>query len=264
MTMDLPQQTQVPRLWETARGRRVLGVGLLLLGLCDLLFIGTVLLPRVRKAGAGLPLSQGVSAVSVAEAAPSHVRREFERTAELGEGAGVPVAPSPVPAEESAPPSAAAAPDERPMAETQVPRSAEPKVKSRAGKQSAHAEPSAFAQTPVPSPHGAVPTLAPLRFDQDSAELSRESEKTLEDLAVLLHADTSLHVTLNGHTDDLGSEHLNHDLSMKRAQNARAYLQGLGIAAERVGVHGHSSEQPADDRSDEASHSRNRRVEISF
>lgn len=117
------------------------------------------------------------------------------------------------------------------------------------------------AATPA-QPERATPSFAPLLFYRNSAWLSPESEKVLSKLAVLLKADSTLRVKLDGHTDEFGPERFNQVLSTKRAERARARLQDLGIARARIDIKGYASEQPADTEDTPQARARNRRVEI--
>lgn len=223
---DETQVTPMPRASGSARPRLVLGVALLILGLGDLVFMTIVLLPRVL-AGETLSLSSPM----------------------------VNSTPSPPPAgggQEAAP--TAPAPTGQPAAE--------PPIRPKAAPQVAQPSPTAD-EPPVPAPSDRdTPGFPPLLFYRNSAWLSPEAKKALSKLAVLLKADSTLRVKLDGHTDDFGPERFNQVLSMKRAERARAQLEDLGIARARVDIKAYGSEQPVDTARTPQACARNRRVEI--
>ena len=85
---------------------------------------------------------------------------------------------------------------------------------------------------------------------------------------VLTHFATSLNqnqitaVTIIGHTDSTGSDSINNPLSYDRANSARDYLVGRGVAAQRIATDGRGSREPIADNSSAQGRGKNRRVEI--
>ena len=85
---------------------------------------------------------------------------------------------------------------------------------------------------------------------------------------VLTHFATSLNqnpitaVTIIGHTDSTGSDAINNPLSVDRANSARDFLVGRGVAAQRVATDGRGSREPIADNNTQAGRDKNRRVEI--
>ncbi len=85
---------------------------------------------------------------------------------------------------------------------------------------------------------------------------------------VLTHFATSLNqnpitaVTIIGHTDSTGSDAINNPLSFDRANSARDYLVGRGVAAQRIATDGRGSREPIADNSSAQGRGKNRRVEI--
>ena len=69
-------------------------------------------------------------------------------------------------------------------------------------------------------------------------------------------------ITVLGHTDNVGSAEANQKVSDARANTVSNYLQGKGIAKERIVAEGHSYNDPVADNSTEAGRAQNRRVEI--
>jgi len=72
-----------------------------------------------------------------------------------------------------------------------------------------------------------------------------------------------VNVEVAGHTDSVGTDEHNMDLSQRRAEAVRAYLIGKGISAERLVAKGYGESQPVADNDTEAGRFKNRRVELS-
>lgn len=69
-------------------------------------------------------------------------------------------------------------------------------------------------------------------------------------------------VTIIGHTDSTGSDAINNPLSVDRANAARDYLVGRGVAFQRIATDGRGSREPIASNSTEQGRAKNRRVEI--
>jgi outer membrane protein OmpA-like peptidoglycan-associated protein len=95
-------------------------------------------------------------------------------------------------------------------------------------------------------------------FETGSAELRPESLAELERLAALLSTTPSLRIQINGHTDDVGNDISNQNLSEQRAKSVHDYLISKGIDANRLRWKGFGESQPIapEDRT------RNRRTEF--
>jgi outer membrane protein OmpA-like peptidoglycan-associated protein len=100
-------------------------------------------------------------------------------------------------------------------------------------------------------------------FSFNSDEIREESEPTLKELAGALrkHADWKLGV--NGHTDGIGGDQYNLDLSSRRAAAVKqALITRYGIAADRLTTAGIGKAQPKDTNDTLEGRARNRRVEL--
>jgi len=71
-----------------------------------------------------------------------------------------------------------------------------------------------------------------------------------------------VHVLVGGYADRSGSRTYNYRLSLKRAQNVRDKLIGLGVPAGRIAIRAHGESQPLVETPDGIAELRNRRVEI--
>jgi outer membrane protein OmpA-like peptidoglycan-associated protein len=73
---------------------------------------------------------------------------------------------------------------------------------------------------------------------------------------------TSLHIQINGHTDNVGKAADNLKLSNGRAQSVVNYLIKNSIDAKRLSFHGFGAGQPVADNNTEEGRARNRRTEL--
>jgi outer membrane protein OmpA-like peptidoglycan-associated protein len=101
-----------------------------------------------------------------------------------------------------------------------------------------------------------------LKFDFDKAELRPEDRELLSRIAGILLTSTDYTVSVNGHTDDVGSEEYNQKLSERRAQAVRDYLVEAGVPADILSVTGHGKRRPLVPGTSEAARAKNRRVEL--
>lgn len=102
-----------------------------------------------------------------------------------------------------------------------------------------------------------------IHFATDSADLTADSDATLDQMARLLKDEASLKVFIVGHTDDTGELNHNLALSQKRAEAvARALTTRYGIASQRVAAKGVASYAPVASNRDDSGRSQNRRVEL--
>lgn len=100
------------------------------------------------------------------------------------------------------------------------------------------------------------------KFGFNEASLNEESKAYLDDLAILLQSNASIHLDVIGHTDNVGSSAANKKVSMQRAQIVIDYLVEKGIAEEKLKAIAMSDKQPLVKNTSEASKALNRRVEF--
>jgi outer membrane protein OmpA-like peptidoglycan-associated protein/cytochrome c-type biogenesis protein CcmH/NrfG len=99
-------------------------------------------------------------------------------------------------------------------------------------------------------------------FETGSAALLAVSKVELDRLKSLLERNTDLKIKINGHTDNVGSEEDNLQLSEARAKAVRDYLIESGIADNRLQYEGFGETVPIDSNETEAGRSNNRRTEF--
>jgi outer membrane protein OmpA-like peptidoglycan-associated protein len=101
-----------------------------------------------------------------------------------------------------------------------------------------------------------------LKFEFDRAELRPEDRELLSRIAGILLSSQDYTVSVNGHTDDVGTEAYNQKLSERRAQAVRDYFVKAGLPADIVSVTGHGKSLPLVRGASEEARAKNRRVEL--
>lgn len=103
-----------------------------------------------------------------------------------------------------------------------------------------------------------------MKFEFDSDKLKNESKPILDKVYKMLKADGDLRIQINGHTDSIGTDKYNQNLSERRAKSAANYLVNKGISRYRITCTGYGEDYPIDTNATEQGRARNRRVEIEF
>jgi outer membrane protein OmpA-like peptidoglycan-associated protein len=101
-----------------------------------------------------------------------------------------------------------------------------------------------------------------LKFEFDKAELRPEDRELLARIAGVLLSSHDYSISVNGHTDDVGSEEYNQKLSERRAQAVRDYLVEAGLSPKILTVVGHGKSRPLVQGTSDAARAKNRRVEL--
>ncbi len=99
-------------------------------------------------------------------------------------------------------------------------------------------------------------------FDFDSAQIKPDFYATLDDIAGVLADFDSTVVHVIGHTDSIGAESYNADLSRRRAHSTGNYLISAGVSGNRVRTEGRGEREPRATNETAAGRQLNRRVEI--
>jgi outer membrane protein OmpA-like peptidoglycan-associated protein len=101
-----------------------------------------------------------------------------------------------------------------------------------------------------------------IRFALNSATIEQDSLPILAEVLALLKIETSLKLSIEGHTDSTGSADRNATLSQQRAESVKAHLVAGGIVADRLSSSGFGASAPLADNGTELGRSQNRRVEL--
>lgn len=99
-------------------------------------------------------------------------------------------------------------------------------------------------------------------FDYDKATLREESTAELERLREILADNPTIKVEISGHTDNVGSDAYNLELSDKRAQSVVNYLEEKGIDKSRMIAKGYGESQPLATNDTPEGRQENRRTEF--
>lgn len=98
-------------------------------------------------------------------------------------------------------------------------------------------------------------------FGQD--ELTDESRKDLVPILQDVTRRPAPEVTVIGHADQAGPEHVNDTLALRRAERVKDLLVQRGVRSDRINVVGRGSREPAVRAPEGVAEARNRRVEVS-
>ena len=101
-----------------------------------------------------------------------------------------------------------------------------------------------------------------MQFNFDKATLRPENRELLSKIVGILLTSKNYGIYVYGHTDNIGSEEYNLDLSEKRAQTVRDYLTENGIAPEIITSKGFGKSRPIVPGTSAEARAENRRVEI--
>jgi outer membrane protein OmpA-like peptidoglycan-associated protein len=100
-------------------------------------------------------------------------------------------------------------------------------------------------------------------FDTDKTDIKPESAPTLKEIAALLKQDPKLLLFVVGHTDNVGGDDYNMDLSRRRATSVVTALTSQhGIDAKRLKPAGVGLLAPVAPNDTEEGRAKNRRVEL--
>jgi outer membrane protein OmpA-like peptidoglycan-associated protein len=129
----------------------------------------------------------------------------------------------------------------------------------------------AEAPPPVPPPPPPPPpplatrrriVLRGVNFDFDEASIRPDARVILDEAVATLRAERNIRVSVEGHTDAIGSDEYNQRLSERRARSVADYLASGGIADERLTTEGFGESHPVASNENEDGRAQNRRVEL--
>lgn len=110
---------------------------------------------------------------------------------------------------------------------------------------------------------GTVGILKNIFFDTNESTIKQESLVELNQIYALLKAQPNIVIRVNGHTDNVGDDTYNQQLSEKRAQAVADYLLNFGLSNDRISAKGFGESAPiASNDFEEGGRNMNRRTEI--
>ena len=100
-------------------------------------------------------------------------------------------------------------------------------------------------------------------FDLGKATIKKEGFVKLDEVAEIMKKYSGINYAISsGHADSTGSDKLNQELSVKRANAVKDYLVSKGISASNITAEGFGESKPAASNNTSKGRSQNRRVEI--
>ena len=103
-----------------------------------------------------------------------------------------------------------------------------------------------------------------LLFETNKDVIVESSFPSLEVLAKVLRNNPRYKLHIEGHTDNVGDDDKNMDLSKRRAASVKKFLINKGVGAERMTTDGFGETRPVASNDDEEGRHRNRRVEMTI
>jgi cytochrome c oxidase subunit 2 len=99
-------------------------------------------------------------------------------------------------------------------------------------------------------------------FNTGSAELKDDSKYELNEISTLLKQNPNVKVELGGHTDSVGDDSMNEELSMRRATSVVNYLKKAGVKSQNMSSKGYGEKSPVAPNDTEEGRQENRRTEL--
>ncbi len=109
---------------------------------------------------------------------------------------------------------------------------------------------------------GMMFTLGDVTFESGQAALRDNALDSLDKLVAFIDQQPGKSISIEGHTDNVGSDATNLSLSQERADNVKIELIRRGAAASRMDAVGLGEEFPVADNNSDVGRSQNRRVEV--
>ena len=103
-----------------------------------------------------------------------------------------------------------------------------------------------------------------LLFGFNSSKLTPDMKTQLREFAATLNEYDDTNILIDGHTDSVGSDDYNMNLSEDRADAVHDYLTSVGVKHSRLGIRGFGETQPVASNDTDAGRQQNRRVEVSI
>ncbi len=112
------------------------------------------------------------------------------------------------------------------------------------------------------SDRGVVVNLPDVLFEFDSARLTTAASRTVREIASVVGGIPDRRISVEGHTDSLGTVAYNQKLSENRARSVAQELSTNGISRRQIVTRGFGESDPISSNQTENGRRRNRRVEV--
>jgi len=112
------------------------------------------------------------------------------------------------------------------------------------------------------SARGLIVNMSDVLFDTGSYTLKPGAREKLAKISGIVLAHPGLNLQIEGHTDSVGSDEMNQQLSERRADSVRDFLAQQGVPGSSISAHGFGKTQPVAGNETVEGRQRNRRVEL--
>lgn len=112
------------------------------------------------------------------------------------------------------------------------------------------------------NPCANIVSITSANFAFNRADIDQANAERVREAADQLNECPNVSVSVEGHTDYIGTEAYNQALSVRRANTVREYLVRYGVDAERLEIRGFGKSMPIADNETAAGRAQNRRVEL--
>jgi outer membrane protein OmpA-like peptidoglycan-associated protein len=109
---------------------------------------------------------------------------------------------------------------------------------------------------------GLIVNMSDVLFDTAKYSLRPGAREKLAKVAGIISGHPGLRLEVEGHTDNVGGDEYNQQLSEQRGSSVRDYLTQNGIAGDSVTTKGFGKSQPVASNDTSAGRQQNRRVEL--
>jgi OmpA-OmpF porin, OOP family len=116
-------------------------------------------------------------------------------------------------------------------------------------------------KAPEPQKFGKI-IISGVNFDFDKSTLKPHAKEILDHAVSQIQAHPDLRFQLTGHTDSVGSDAYNQNLSERRVNAVLDYLVQHGVSGHRLDAIGYGESQPVATNETAEGRAQNRRVEI--
>jgi OOP family OmpA-OmpF porin len=101
-----------------------------------------------------------------------------------------------------------------------------------------------------------------INFDTGKSTIRPESRPIVEQIAALMKQNAGLRLSIEGHTDNVGTPASNKLLSEQRAKAVLDAVVATGVPSSRLSAIGWGQDRPIADNRSQEGRAKNRRVEI--
>ncbi len=109
---------------------------------------------------------------------------------------------------------------------------------------------------------GLIVNMSDVLFDTGSSTLKSAAREKLAKISGIVLAHPGLNLQIEGHTDSVGGDQMNQQLSERRADSVRDFLISQGVAGSSVSARGFGKTHPVASNDTSEGRQKNRRVEL--